>query len=382
MSSCSVCSTYGPTICRNLINTVGIVPPFVLDCQDEISSLYVAEVNQLPFSCPNVLPPSPAALTIFRQINPNTTTNYYIVFRIPGVRSIFNLNIDSNGYGQLTALSTPIIFASVYLNGIKWINRIFNEKILLTSPITMTIIFSTGGTAFVSGDKYVIKLSDGCNQQLNTVLVTFTRPFPTEFSSTINPATMNSTPMNSTPLLTNKISQDTCNNVRVPRITILGQRTVDNQYIADVQFTIFDEYTYYEEVPLPSTSRCSVNFIDSNDVKETIFKQCHIELERVVRGYGKTLFDKAVFLYNKYSESIGPSFYEFYDNLILYGLSKYILARVLYGKFNLKYLLQNYNEKFLANLGNSRFCGFLNAFDDCGSQIYNYNRFFKIENNL
>lgn len=169
-------------------------------------------------------------------------------------------------------------------------------------------------------------------------------------------------------------SINNCDNGQVPRIRILGQRTVDNQYISEMNFTIYDNITYYQEEPLPKTSKCSINFISSNELKETIFKQCTIPLETVLRGTGTTLFDKVVSLYD---EKCYPSFLEFYNNLILYGLSKYILARVLYGRFNLKYLLQKYNEKFLRDLGHGRFCQFLNAFEDCRSEIYGYGKFFK-----
>lgn len=220
-------------------------------------------------------------------------------------------------------------------------------------------------------DTYNINVHSSCNGS-NGITVIATRNFQTEFSSSIN----NQSVRNSCTRC-NCFIVDSCSNIRVPRINILGQRTVDNAYISDVQFTICDEFTYYNERSLSSGSKCSINFISTDQLKETFFKECNIPLEIVVRGKGTTLFEKAVYLYNKYATSIGPSFYNFYDNLILYGLSKYILARVLYGNFNLKYLLQKYNEKFLANLGHSRFCGFLEAFDNCQSQIYNYNRFFK-----
>lgn len=39
-------------------------------------------------------------------------------------------------------------------------------------------------------------------------------------------------------------------------------------------------------------------------------------------------------------------------------MAKYILSRILYGDFNVKYLLRKYNEKFLFNLKKSIFCAF------------------------
>ncbi len=145
-----------------------------------------------------------------------------------------------------------------------------------------------------------------------------------------------------------------------------------------MKFTICDKYTYYEERLLPS-SKCSVNFIEYDQLKETIFRKCGIQLELVIKGRGNTLYEKALYLYNNCFQKInlGPSFINFYYNLILYGMLKYILARILYGKFNLKYLLSNFNDKFLKNLGHGRFCGFLEAFESCESPIYGFNVFFK-----
>ena len=80
----------------------------------------------------------------------------------------------------------------------------------------------------------------------------------------------------------------------------------------------------------------------------------------VLKGKGETAQDKVIYLAKKYN--IDNS-YDLYRNIVLYGMTKYILARILYGKFNIKYLLGKYNEKFLENLSHSRFCKFLEFFD-------------------
>ena len=93
----------------------------------------------------------------------------------------------------------------------------------------------------------------------------------------------------------------------------------------------------------------------------------------VLRGKGSSLLDKAKNIYDN-----NKPFPEFYLNLILYGMSKYILSRILYGKFNINFLLRKYNDKFLDDLSNSRFCSFIEAFVDPTSKIFGYDKYFKL----
>ena len=62
--------------------------------------------------------------------------------------------------------------------------------------------------------------------------------------------------------------------------------------------------------------------------------------------------------------------------LIFYAMSKYIFSRILYGKFNINYLLGKYNKRFLRDLGKSRFCGAMELYLDCKSSSYGYNKYF------
>lgn len=52
-------------------------------------------------------------------------------------------------------------------------------------------------------------------------------------------------------------------------------------------------------------------------------------------------------------------------------MAKYILSRLLYCKFNIKYLLGKYNNTFLLDLNMSRFCAFTTFFEE-----NNYNKYF------
>ena len=168
--------------------------------------------------------------------------------------------------------------------------------------------------------------------------------------------------------------------VLVPSILIQGQTTFDGSDLADVKFTISDTRTYYDHKPLVNTE-CGIFMANPTDIQQTIFQKCcnEISLFPVLRGKGETAFEKAKFLFKKesceFQETIG--FYQFYyNNLILYAMSKYILSYILYGKFNIKFLLQRYNEKFFTDLGQSRFCGALRIFND-ENQLGCYNKYFK-----
>lgn len=168
--------------------------------------------------------------------------------------------------------------------------------------------------------------------------------------------------------------------ILVPNILIQSQTTFDGADIADCKFTISDTQTYYNHQPLIDTV-CGIYKANPDQIKETIFQKCcnEISLYPVLRGEGKTAFDKAMFLFKQESQEFQDSvgFYQFYyNNLILYAMSKYILSYILYGKFNIKYLLQKYNEQFFIDLGMSRFCGAIKIFND-DQNLGCYNKYFK-----
>ena len=172
-------------------------------------------------------------------------------------------------------------------------------------------------------------------------------------------------------------TNNSCGNVRVPIVTISGQTTFDGEYLADMLFTICDEQQYYKCKKIKSC--CGVYFIKPELVLQTQFRTCGIELEKVVKGVG-SLRNKLVTIYNQFTSILGGSFNAFYENFILYAMAKYILSKILYGDFNLDYLLKSFNKQFLEDLSNSRFCGFLTIFEDCNSPIYGFNKFFKSGN--
>ena len=176
------------------------------------------------------------------------------------------------------------------------------------------------------------------------------------------------------------------NLVRIPDINILGQTTVNGEFLSDVTFFIDDKYQYYENTAKIACENkdnngccenCQPIYTDVRKLKRTKFFQYGPEMQCVVKGNGATLRDKLIYTYNRNIAVLGPSFQDFYDRMIVYGLLKYVLARVLYGDFNMKYLCRNFNKQFFKDLAHSRFCGFIEFFDDPANGVVGFDRWFK-----
>lgn len=177
---------------------------------------------------------------------------------------------------------------------------------------------------------------------------------------------------------TNPVCQSECGNVRVPIILITGQTTIDGSDMGDVRFQIFDEFQYYGKCGIDN--KCQVIFINPDLIKETRFDICCPFIVSVLKGKGNTAREKATYLYNRSivkMEANMVTFVQFSENLLLYAMAKYILSRILYGNFDINYLLGKYNDKFIEDLGESRFCSFVAFFIDCNSASFGYNKYFK-----
>ncbi len=153
----------------------------------------------------------------------------------------------------------------------------------------------------------------------------------------------------------------------IPRIHLEAQTTINGSDIGDAVFTIYDEFTYYDKHTIPDNT-CKNR--TSDNIKTTIFRQCCPYIVSVVKGEGNTLSEKIRYLFNQ-GDTNNPNSYVFYQNMMLYAMAKYILSRLLYGKFNINYLLGKYNEKFLKKLSESRFCKFIEYFEE-----NDYNKYF------
>lgn len=168
-------------------------------------------------------------------------------------------------------------------------------------------------------------------------------------------------------------------NIAVPIINILGQTTADNANIGDFIFTILDEFKYYHPIP-PKDNFCGTFSILPNQVQKTILKQYCPKIFIVVKGKGMTLYERVENIFRKLGfDVIGLFLTDFYPRIIFYAMVKYILSRLLYGDFNIKFLLGKYNDKFLNDLQNSRFCGAISIFTDPNSIVFGYNKYFKFK---
>jgi hypothetical protein len=161
------------------------------------------------------------------------------------------------------------------------------------------------------------------------------------------------------------------NLIEIPSIDILGQTLVDFSDVGNMTFTIGDEFTYYQETPLKHSKCIKPKMINKDQLKLTILKVNCPLLVNVIRGKGETMYEKAASIYKK-GDLPGV-----YLNMIIYGMLRLILARILYGSFNVKYILNKYNHKFFSDLKNSRFCSFIEAFTNPDSEIYGYEKYFK-----
>ncbi len=251
---------------------------------------------------------------------------------------IFKFGTNSNSF---TLMFTPSF------NPINTIPGVF---ISTTSNSVSIVLGADAPLTFGSyeiNDRYFISFSD-------TVLFTAGRvgSFTLHSNSTLN--------LN--------LSKNVINLVQVPIVNINAQTTIDSEYLSDVTFTIKDKYYYYKHLKL----KCKNSYMNEKELKTTTFLQYGIPMQNVVKGIGVTLQDKILLIYYQCKPLI--SFQMFYENMILYGMLKYLLSYILYGDFNIEYLLNKYNDQFFKKLKKSRFCGAVQFFID--NHIDHYNIYF------
>jgi hypothetical protein len=161
--------------------------------------------------------------------------------------------------------------------------------------------------------------------------------------------------------------------IEVPRIDIIGQTLIDGSDVGETIFTISDKVTYYSNEPIELKNKvCKHESIAIEDLKETIFYKSCPKMVSVFIGEEEFLYTKVESLWLKLNIT-EPNLTIFYDDVIRYGMIRYLLSRLLYGNFNINYLLRKYYKNFLIDLGHSRFCGFVQFFNDPKySNMYKY----------
>jgi hypothetical protein len=172
--------------------------------------------------------------------------------------------------------------------------------------------------------------------------------------------------------------------VEVPLIRIKGCFDAEQTNVALAYFQIFDEYKYYEDecnnksedckkcnnktedckkCKIGSRDQCLVKGICPEDVEITKLHS-KLDVTPTIAATGTNVYDKV----NNIGNGVTVS------QILAYAYLKLILARIMYGTFNLKYLTQKYNDRFFKDLSRSRFCQFINAFKELN--ILDYNQYF------
>lgn len=317
----------------------------------EVSNGYRAAITlgEYGISC-KISNPSILTVSILRVINGNDIDYTVVLGTIQRLSFKFLAKLIN---GNLPDISKHEL-AITHQAGVFTVNNVTlypNEMLEIIITITLNSA-NPPNNDYILDDQYIIKIKSDCafSPGNGHASVEVKRPSKGSISSDLSVSNSN---RRIDPLPT------------IPRIQIEAQTTLNGSDIGDSCFTIYDEFTYY-----------NLNYIPDNicknrqtlDVKSTIFRECCPYMVSVVKGNGITLLEKLQYLYDKYS-----TFNEFYGNISLYGMAKYILSRLLYGKFNINYLLGKYNDKFLKNLRCSRFCAFVSFFDE-----NDYNKYFLI----
>ncbi|CAK7994891.1 Hypothetical protein POVR1_LOCUS409 [uncultured virus] len=148
----------------------------------------------------------------------------------------------------------------------------------------------------------------------------------------------------------------------IPNITIAADTIRSQNDIGIVTMIVKDTVSYHDLHFPPCNEQdqnCREIIVNRIDVIETVFQR-FINYNLVVKGEGCTLRDKINYLITKYNIQISSA--ELMIRVTLYGALKYILSRLMYGRFDARFLLGKYNKKFFQDLSRSRFCQFRNAF--------------------
>jgi len=125
------------------------------------------------------------------------------------------------------------------------------------------------------------------------------------------------------------------NQIEVPRIDIIGQTLIDGSDVGETIFTISDRFTYYSNKPIELKTRvCKQDFIPIEQIKKTIFYKSCPKMVSVFIGEEQFLYTKVEKLWITL-DIADPNLTIFYENVIRYGMARYLLSRILYGNFNI-----------------------------------------------
>ena len=168
--------------------------------------------------------------------------------------------------------------------------------------------------------------------------------------------------------------------ISIPSINASAQSTPDTEDILIIRFEVFDniKYTNCGICPQENCYKCNdvatgpcTGEKTTHTPVSSVFQRYYPNVASVLQGTGCTITSKVNSLIAQgYNVSVG--------NIIFYSMLKYILAKLLWGDFCMDYLLNKCNQKFFDDLRNSRFCLFMEPFEQ--QQFIGYNNFFIWDN--
>jgi hypothetical protein len=233
-------------------------------------------------------------------------------------------------------------------------------------PFTFEITFSGGvpidKCSYKTEDRYIFSTNGGIFFPTSnpTMNITFIRSDKATEADGCTPNTLS---------FLNK------NDVIVPAIFIDFQSLIDGSDIGNTTFKVIDEFQYYNHKTTPIIPHHKCKIMTSNNPKITNFEKSCPLIVSVLEGIGNTAWEKTRYLFENVVTNIND-IYNFFINLVKYSMTRYLLSRIIYGNFNIKYVLNKYNKRFLKDLSNTRFCNFVDLFTDPNSDIFGYEQYF------
>lgn len=169
----------------------------------------------------------------------------------------------------------------------------------------------------------------------------------------------------------------------VPEVKITAQTDIAGLNLSDVLFEVVDKVQYANGYPScnstikPDKNRvnkrrncnCQQEIIPDRCAIQTLFSE-YPDINKVLRGQGCFMFEKLRNLQERYEPQTPLD--TFVENVLLYGLSRYILSRLLYGFFDIQSMLRSRTNQFFIDLAHSRYCHFISRY----TPIKQYERYF------
>jgi hypothetical protein len=362
-------------------------------------SAFIPSTSYVPVSSPitPISPPNPMDIYIQQTLTIDSTS-YEITFVKTPYEQLANVSITF--VSAPTGLPNYITTVQSYPNlEIVITPSAGNTTTTLGTPFDIQAMWIEGPTGTMPGfnyddrDTYTLTVDKNCTPSQKGVSSLFSRSLgfnlgsgdtsdgftgPTGIFMGAGGGFAGNVPINTTLCGCNQFI-DPCLKVVVPIITIDGQSTYFQDYLSDMLFTIQDKYQYYcyDKCILKNPNKkCRPIYIKQKKIKTTTFLEFNPPMQDVVKGKGCTLRDKLLNYYTKHLTQTMPSFNDFYILMTRYGMAKYILAKILYGDFNIKYLCRNFNKQFFKDLKKTRFCGFIDFFNNPANGVVGFDHYF------